>query len=95
MNGRKNEIIKPYGTREMVLDIIIGAQAGIIFAQNFMEDINAEIIIITAIMAAILTIGFHEDITRKWNRKMYLKNKKRRKARRIYIESQQEKTKEA
>lgn len=93
MNGRKNEIIKPYGTREMVLDIIIGAQAGIIYAQTFMEDINAGIIIITAIMAAIVTIILHIDITSKWNHKMYLKNKRRRKARRIYIQAQQKRIK--
>ena len=94
MNGRKQKIKKPYGAREMLLDIIIGIQAGIIYIQ-IAEDIDLITGIITTLTWVFMTAAMHYDITTKWNRRMYHRNKRKREERRIYIQAQQEKTKGA
>lgn len=94
MKNKKNwrqhpPIKKPYGIGELLLDIIIGGQAGLIFTLAFVIKPEASDYFIIPATMAFLAGALHYEITNQQNRKLYQQNQKEKAARRRRQEADQ------
>ena len=88
--NKKTDIKHPYSAREFLIDFIIAIPMGLYY-----NKIALDIDLLTATITTIIFIFsislLHYDILTKWNRRMYHKNKIKRKERLLYIHAQQKK----
>lgn len=86
-NWRKNPPIKnPYGAKELIIDLIIGGQAGLIIALYYQDSAIFWMTEIAAIFSS-----FHYAITLEANHWFYLRNKRKRAEREQLIQAELEK----